>query len=218
MIKKHEKTAISLDEVLREYSDATENFDADILDEYLNRYPDYAERLRNYASVWLMSSFATPDEIASEVVPDQEMLVMQSKLLSRLHSLKPSKEQTKDIGKVIERLNSIKGIEEFDRVTRKVLGNLESEEEELLIEEYLDPGLEKEPSWIKERLSQVLGCLPEVIPVALFQYRLQVSHHYSSTGKPVKKKPRSWVDAVEELTVSNERKKTLCSASLENEK
>lgn len=216
MIKKHEKTTVSLDDVLHEYSDASENFDADILDEYINRYPEYADRLRNYASVWLMSRCATPEEIASEVVPEQEMLKTQSRLLSRLHSMKESNNRTEEVGVVIERLKNIKGTQEFDRVAQIILGDFESDDEELLIEEYIDPGLVKEPFWIKERFGEVLECSPELVPIALVEYRSQVSHHYSANGKPAKIKPRNWIDAVESLSISQARKKMLSSLVLEN--
>jgi len=216
MIKKHENTTISLDKVLREYSDASENFDANILDEYLSRYPEYADRLRNYASVWLMSSFATQEEIANEVVPDKEMLPMQSRLLSRLHNMKNTNNQTEEVGTIIERLKNIKGKKEFDRVARVVLGDFESDEEEMLIEEYIDPGLVNEPSWIKKGFAKVLGCSPELFSISLIEYRRQLLHHYSSDGKPAKYKPRSWIDAVESLSISKERKKILSNLVLEN--
>lgn len=215
MIKKREETTISLDKVLREYSDASENFDANILDEYLIRYPEYADRLRNYASVWLMSRFATPEEIAIEAVPDEEMLPMQSRLLSRLHNMKNSNDQTEDVDTIIERLKDIKGMQ-FDYVARIVLGDFESDEEELLLAEYIDPGLVEEPFWVKEHLGQFLECLTELVPVALVKYRNQVVHHYSANGKPVKNKLRSWVEAVESLSISRERKQMLLRSGMEN--
>lgn len=215
MIKKHEKTTISLEQVLREYSDASENFDENILDKYLNLYPEYADRLRNYASVWLMSRFATPEEIAGEAVPDEKMLPMQSRLLSRLHNIKNSNDQTEEVDVIIERLKDIKGTQ-FDFVAREVLGKFESEEEELLLAEYIDPGLVEEPLWVKERLGHFLECLTELVPLALVKYRSQVLHHYSANGKPVKKNIRSWVEAVESLSISHERKQTLLSSDSES--
>jgi uncharacterized membrane protein len=77
-----------LDQVLASYAEASEKFDAQVLHDYIERYPKFADALNRYAQVQLSSVRATAEEIAKTDMSDEELLPMQSKLLQRLQQLR----------------------------------------------------------------------------------------------------------------------------------
>ena len=197
----------SADAVVQAFADASVEFDVQVFKAYLDAYPEYGDQLKSYVQVWLMSSRATAEEIVEQVIPADQMLKAQSRLLmvwERAHEAG----ETQDEEEVAKRLNEFDG-EEGLRALSKALLDSEDEEEDTLVMEYLDPGLREEPRRIRKRLADRLRCPPELVQGVLERHRTQNQPHYSAKGKPEVVRLRKWADAVHDLQVSDERKKEL---------
>jgi len=70
--------------VVDSYTRAAPEFDANVLRDFLSRYPQHANRLLFYAARQLNSTPATPEEVEREEVSNEELLRMQSKVLKLL--------------------------------------------------------------------------------------------------------------------------------------
>ena len=82
------KRTASLNDVLANYAHASQEFDAKVLQDFIERHPEHARSLQRYAQVQLSSVPATPDEVDSEPLSDEEMLPRQSKLLQSMQQLR----------------------------------------------------------------------------------------------------------------------------------
>src|ERR1700722_12066234 len=90
------------DAVVQAFADASMTFDAQILNAYVDAYPEHADRLKSYAQVWLMASRASTQEIWSQI-PNDEMLRAQSRLLMVWEqACEPS--ETNDVDEAARRL------------------------------------------------------------------------------------------------------------------
>lgn len=197
----------SADAVVQAFADASVEFDTQVFNQYLVAYPEYAERLKSYAQVWLMSSRASPEEIAGQNISVEQMLKAQSRLLlvwEQAHAA----DESQDEGELAKRLDKFEGDEGL-RGLRKALLDSENEAEDTLVMEYLDPGLRNEPRWVRKRLADRLRCTPELVPRVLRVHRTQHQQHYSAKSKPEVVLLRTWAEAVQDLPVSDERKKEL---------
>jgi hypothetical protein len=74
----------TLDDVLAEYANASDGFDAKLLQDLVDRYPGFAPALHRYAQLQLASARATAGEIAAEELPESGMQASRSRLWSRM--------------------------------------------------------------------------------------------------------------------------------------
>lgn len=70
--------------VVDSYTRAAPEFDANVLRDFLSRYPQHAKKLLFYAARQLNSTPATPEEVEREEISNEELLRMQSKVLKLL--------------------------------------------------------------------------------------------------------------------------------------
>jgi hypothetical protein len=195
------------DAVVQAFADASMTFDAQILNAYLDAYPEHADRLKSYAQVWLISSRASTQEIWSQAIPDEEMLRAQSRLLMVWEqACEPS--ETDDVAEAARRLDEFAGEEGLRVLTRSLLKS-EDESEDILVVEYLDPGLKDEPASIRRRLAESIRCPARLVPNTLARHREQPHTHFSAKDKPECPSLRTWAEAVKELPVSEQRKAEL---------
>jgi hypothetical protein len=195
------------DAVVQAFADASVKFDAQVLNAYLDAYPEHADRLKSYAQVWLMSSCASAQEITDQEIPVQEMLRAQSRLLM-IWEQACELSETEDVEEAARRLDEFAGDEGLRTLTRSLLGS-EDEAEDILVMEYLDPGLREEPASIRLRLAKRIRCPVELVPYALARHRAQPHTHFSATDKPECPPIRTWAEAVKELPVGEQRKMEL---------
>jgi hypothetical protein len=192
------------DAVVQAFADASVEFNAQLFNAYLDAYPEHADRLKGYAQVWLMSSRASAQEITDQEIPAEEMLKAQSRLLMIWEqACEPS--ETVDVEAAARRLDEFAGDEGLRTLTRSLLGS-EDEAEDILVMEYLDPGLSEEPAWIRLRVAERIRCPVELVPDALARHRAQPHTHFSAKDKPECPPIRTWADAVKELPVGERRK------------
>jgi hypothetical protein len=199
------------DAVVRAFSDASVEFDPDILQQYLLAYPQHAERLKRYAQVWLMSNRASTEEINAQDISTEEMLPVQSRLLALWHNVPVPQSTNEDEGEVLKRLAALASGEAVGALTRKLLLS-DDEAEEPLVIEYVRRGLTNEPRQVRARLANELKCSPLLAAQILQKYSASSVGNqtfHSSKVKPVLRPPRTWQEAVEELEISEQRKRQL---------
>ena len=181
----HRKQNASLDEVLAEYAGATERFDAKVLQEFVEQYPDFAPALHRHAQFQLASVRATESEIAAEVLSEQEMLPLRNKLLERMRFL-PDPPTRK--------LEAISGERGLRAAAIAVFGACQHGEDMLLILIKDAPGIRDAPGWVYDRLAKHIDAPPPRVRQSLPLRRQGHAQHYR--GKPVESAPMSWADAV----------------------
>lgn len=199
----------TVEAVVQAFADESVDFDADIFDAYLKAYPQHGDRLKSYAQVWLMSSRASSSEIADANIPEEKVLTAQSRMLMAWEGASTSSE-------LLGSAEAVKGLSQFDgseglKALTKVLLESDDENESPLAMEYLDLGLNLVPRRFNRRVGNRIHCDMENVPQALALYRTQTQAqmHFSAKGKPEIASIRTWADAVNELPVSDERKREL---------
>ncbi|VAW71872.1 hypothetical protein MNBD_GAMMA12-1806 [hydrothermal vent metagenome] len=85
---------ISIDDVLYQFSLEQEAPSAELLEEFTQRYPEYAEALTDFAIKWAADTMAIPDPIAneSESTNDVSVSIAMSRFLNKTHELKSLKD------------------------------------------------------------------------------------------------------------------------------
>jgi hypothetical protein len=154
-----------------------------------------------------MSARASVQEIWAQTVPDDEMLRAQSRLLMVWEQTCETSE-TDDVDEAARRLDEFAGEEGLRALTQCLLGS-EDESEDILVMEYLDPGLKDEPASIRRRLAERIRCPVRIVPNALARHREQPHTHFSAKEKPECLPIRTWAEAVNALLVSEQRKAEL---------
>ena len=187
----HRKQNATLEEVLADYANSAEGFDATRLQQFVHLYPDLAPALRRYAQVQLSSVRASADEIEAEEVPVNEMLLGAAKL----------------------KLASIAGRNAIRSAAAAVFGSCEHGEDMLLVC-VKDAGVTGIPGWVYERLANYVdstaSALRSLIPPMNFAAAEQ---RFSAPDKPKESPASSWEKAVEMCISDVEIRQALLSRS-----
>jgi hypothetical protein len=203
----------SLDEVLADYAGASQEFDAEVLQAYIDRYPDYARALQRFAQVQLTSVPATPEEVDNEPVSDEEMLPRQSKLLQRMQQLR-SGSNSADTKNAERKLASISGEKALQAAVVAVFASYEHGEDLLLLS-VVDAKNEMKdvPQWFYEGLGSHLSISPADLQACILAKWRQSSSNsvqrFSSKEKPVDLYFITWVDAVEDCITDHLVKRSI---------
>ncbi|WNO04000.1 hypothetical protein [Rhodoferax mekongensis] len=199
----------SVDEVLHAFSMASEDFDATLLAEFLNIYPQYKDRLLAYAATWLNCSVASETDIANLEVPPLALLKAQSKLL-QIWDKAFSVSQTESLEKAEKTLSGFVGASGL-RDFSFGLFKYHDEELEPLAMELLDGGISDIPLRYLNNLGETLGCQPSDVSRVFTKYHSQSAQqtYHSSSAKPKVSAPRTWSDVVNELDISVAKKAEL---------
>lgn len=202
-----------LDQVLASYAEASEKFDAQVLHDYIQRYPKFADALNRYAQVQLSSVRATAEEIAKTDMSDDELLPMQSKLLQRLQQLRlpigAGQEDGKDAAK---KLAAIKGAKATEAAAIAVFGGVDCGQDDLLLlVTEPTPGISDVPDWVYSGLGGHLG-------VSFAGVRAGIAsrigaQRFSASSKPVNANPLTWEEAVEQSITDEAAKQAILRRS-----
>jgi hypothetical protein len=215
----YSKTA-DLETVLDEYAHASEDFDAEVLNAFLQKYPEHASALHRYAQVQLTFAQPTREEVEEEELSDEEMLPLQSKLLQRLQQLRaegpPSDVASDDNGSddaamASEKLAAISG-EGLAGVAQRVFSSAEHGEDLLLLALIDTPsGITGIPNWFAKELGGALACPPGAIvqALALKRQRPAQVQRFSAKEKPTDSPPIGWRQLVEDCITDEVAKKTI---------
>jgi hypothetical protein len=194
------KRTASLDEVLADYAHASQEFDAKVLQAFIDKYPEHARALQRYAHIQLTSMPATPDEVDEESLSDEEMLPRQSKLLQRMQQLRrvPS---ASDASEAAGKLASISGEQAMRAAAIAVFGSCEHGEDLLLLsitESVAE--VRGVPDWFYEELGTQVGAAPAALIAGMAMKRQQPAglQRFSAKGKPTEPPPMTWEQAVED--------------------
>lgn len=194
-----------LDQVLASYADASEDFDARVLHDYIQRYPQFANALNRYAQIQLSSVRATMEEIAETDLSDEELLPMQSKLLQALQQLRDPTGNQNDGKEAANKLAGIKGAKAIDAAVVAVFGGVDHGQDDLfLLVTERAPTPSDVPDWVYSGLGRHLGVSSAGVRAGIAS-RWE-AQRFSARDKPVNAAPLSWREAVEQ-TITDEATK-----------
>jgi len=200
----------SLDEVLADYANASPEFDATVLSSFIKQYPEHAGALRRYAQVQLTSVPATPEEVQNELLSDEEMLPLQSKLLQRMQAERGTS-SVSDLAMASSRIASISGEKATLAAAVAIFGSSEHGEDLLLLTiTESDSGVTHVPDWFYESFGSHIG-MPATVVQASLGSRLQSSglQRFSARGKPTELAPIAWEQAVEDCITDDGVKRSI---------
>ena len=202
------KRPASLDEVLSDYAHATQDFDAKVLQAFIEKYPEHARALQRYAQVQLTSVPATREEVDNEPISDDEMLPLQSKLLQRMGELRGDPTAADSTG-AAKKLASISGDAATRAATMAVFGATEHGEDLLLLSVTDSPSdIQGVPDWFFESLGSHVGLPGPAIQAGMTLKRQPLGlQRHSSRSKPVDQSPMTWEQVVDEC-ISDEAVKS----------
>jgi hypothetical protein len=192
----HRNQNTSLDDVLAEYANAAEGFDAKLLQELVDRYPHHAPALHRYAQVQLASARAEENEIAAEVLSASVMPALRDRLRERMGSL------------VTKKLEEISGEQGLRTAATAIFGACQHGEDMLLML-IKDSGIRDVPGWVFDRLAKYVD-----VPLSMIRQALPLQAHAQSyRGKPTKSAPVSWAEAVAACIADEETRRSLLDDS-----
>jgi hypothetical protein len=208
------KRTASLDEVLADYAHASPEFDAKVLQTFIEKYPEQAGALQRYAQIQLTSVPATAEEADSEVLSDEEMLLQQSKLLQCMQKLRGDPSAS-DLAHARSKLSSISGEQATRAATVAIFGSCEHGEDLLFLSVTDSPSeVQDVPGWFYERLGSHLEVPPAAI-VATVASRRRPSRllRFSTREKPAESPPITWKQAVEECITDSAIQRSILERS-----
>jgi len=187
---------MTLDDVLASYALAAPEFDANVLQAFVNEHPEHAPALRRYAQLQLTSVPATAEEVKQESVGDDELLPLQSNILQKMQALRgvPSSEEMEDVAK---KLGTISGMAATHAATLAVFGTVAHGEDALLLCVIEPPGVNDVPEWFFVRLGNHIAVSARVLKAGLPHMKGDTRvQRYSASERLVAPEPVSWVEAV----------------------
>lgn len=202
-----------LDQVLASYAEASEQFDARVLHDYIQRYPKFADALNRYAQVQLSSVRATADDVATTDLSDDELLPMQSKLLLQLQQLRGSLGAGEGDGKdAAKKLAAIKGAKATEAAARAVFGGIgDGEDDLLLLVTEPTPGISDVPDWVYSELGGHLGVSSAGMRAGIAS--MFAAQRFSASKKPIIANPLTWEEAVEQSITDEATKQKILRRS-----
>ncbi len=204
-----------LDQVLEEYSQAAEAFDANVLATFLKKYPEHAQALHRYAHVQLTFVQPTREEVEAEELSDEEMLPRQSRLLQRMHELREGSADG-DVAEACKKLASLSGETSVVETARVVFGESTHDEDLLLLSvtDSVTP-VTRVPDWFYEGLGKSIGCSARTVVHALARNRQLASgaQRFSSQERPKEHGETTWERLVEDCISNQEAKKRILERS-----
>lgn len=206
------KRTVGLDEVLADYAHASQDFDATVLQAFIDKYPEHTRALQRYAQVQLSSVPATPEDVDSEEVSDEELLPLQSKLLQRMHELRggPSAAEVTDAA---QKLSSISG-ETATRAAALAVFGLSDDAVDLLFLSVADSSsyVEGVPHWFYEGLGSYLHAPPAAVLAGITLKRQPSGlQRHSTQGRPIEPASTTWRQLVEDCIADETVKQAILS-------
>jgi hypothetical protein len=205
------KPTADLDEVLGLYARASEAFDAKVLRDFIEKYPEHAKQLQRYAQVQLTFKQPTRAEVEAEPLTDEEMLPQRSKLLQRMQQLRgtPSPDEVANAAKKLAAVSGASGVE---GVARAIFSSAEHGEDLLFLSvvDSTSP-VDGVPDWFYEGLGSHLGSPAAHVVQAIVAKRQQHLGHqrFSAQDKLAEGPPVTWEQLVEDCITDEEVKKKI---------
>lgn len=207
----HSKPTVDLDEVLGMYAHASDAFDAKVLREFIEKYPEHAQPLQRYAQVQLTFKRPSQEEVEAESLTDEEMLPQQSKLLQRMQQLRGTPSPN-DVAEASKKLAAVTGASGVAAAAEAVFGASDHDEDILLVSitDSSSP-INGVPNWFYERLGKHIGAPAAHVAHAIMAKRQQ--HHgqqrFSAQDKLAEGPPMTWEQLVEDCITDEKVRKEI---------
>lgn len=205
------KSVVDLDEVLDLYARASESFDAKVLHDFIEKYPQHAKPLQRYAQVQLTFRQPARAEVEAEPLTDKEMLPRRSKLLQRMQELRGTPSPG-DVADAAGKLAAVSGASGVEAAARAIFSSADHGED-LLFLSVVDSTsrVDGVPDWFHEGLGSHIGSPAAHVVHALVAKRQQRLGHqrFSAQDKLTEGPPVTWKQLVEDCITDEEVKKKI---------
>lgn len=201
-----------LSDVLEEFYASAVEPTADHIAEFVNRYPQYATEIGEFAALWLVTPEATDTDFEQAAVSETEADLLQSRLVNTLHDLRASDglpASDAELQTTLSALATIKGA----KVTMDVARRLNLVDAPGVVVDLVGGGIIDPPRRYVRLLAERFAVSVDALNVALQSMFAPTPVHFSASVKPHTAQRRTWVEVVEELPVSDERKRELLDAA-----
>ena len=211
----YSKPIVDLDTVLDAYASSSETFDANVLNDFIEKYPQHAKSLQRYAQVQLTFKQPTRKEVEAVQLNDEELLPQQSKLLERMQQLRgtPSPADIEAAGK---KLASISGETGVADAALAIFKSIDHGEDILLVSitDSTSP-VRGVPKWFYDDFGRHLNCSSAALGSALAMKRQQHigAQRFSTQDKLAEGPPISWEQLIEECITDEAVKQEILERS-----
>lgn len=209
------KRTVNLDEVLADYALASQEFDAKVLQAFIDKYPEHSRALQRYAHMQLTSVRATIQEIEKESISDEEMLPRQSRLLKRMQELRQVSSVSDGL-RSVEKLATIFGDQATKRAAIVVFGSCDHGEDLLLLSVMESTAaVNNVPYWFYVELGTHIGVAPAALVAGLeIKWRQSGVQRFSAKGKPnIEATSLTWAKLVEDCIFDDAVKESIMKRS-----
>jgi len=205
------KPTVDLDQVLDLYSRASESFDAEVLRDFIAKYPEHAKPLQRFAQVQLTFKQPSRDEVEQEKLTDEEMLPRRSKLLQRMQQGRDEPSST-DVTSAGDKLAKISGASGVNSAAQAIFLSTEHGED-LLFLSIVDSTSEVNhlPHWFNAELGKYLDCPPAAVvqAMAIKRQRHLGLQRFSAQDKLAEGPPPTWEQLVEDCITDENVKRNI---------
>lgn len=206
------KADTSLDDVLDELVYSSETMSASLVEEFVEKYPEYKREIADFVAAWLVTERVEDSDISAEEVSQEELLRLQSLTLNYLHQQRLSVARANDaeIKLVRAALDTYRGAAMIGRLTTDLGLASWTQLTAFILTGVIKPA----PRYLMRRLSEILTVPADAVESALLVDGRRRLVHLSSKTKPKSQdRSLSWAEAVAQLPADDKEKKRLLALS-----
>lgn len=203
----------SVEDVIDELFYSSDEMNAELVQEYVKRYPQYERELLDFAVHWAASRTLDDSCLTENRMSEKRLLSLQSTVLNRLYKGEPSSPGRTNLTFEGEpALANIKGAKALREVS-EVLG---FGEQRILLSKILNSNISDIPDLVLDRLAKYLHWSVDAVRLAVNQQK-DLLHAYKSSAKPDIPRKETWEEAIARLNAAPEEKKRLLAMGNRND-
>ena len=202
----------SLEDIIDELFYSSEEMNAELVREYVRRYPQYEHELLDFSVHWVAARPLDDSCLTENKISEKCLLFLQSRILNQLYSSgQPSSDKAGLTLEVEHALANIKGAKALREVS-EVLG---FGEQRILLSKILNGNITNIPDSVLNKLAEYLKWSFDTVNLAVNK-RIEFLCSYKSSGKPEIPRKETWEEAIERLNAAPEEKKRLLAMGNRN--
>ena len=202
----------SLEDVIDELFYSSEEMNAELVRDYVKRYPQYEHELLDFSMHWATSRPLDDSCLTKNHISEKCLLSLQSRILNQLYSGGQSSSDKAEVAlEVATALANIKGA----KALREVSEALALGEQRILLSKILNGNITNIPDLVLNKLAEYLKRPFDVVNLVVNK-RKELLLAYKASGKPEIPRKETWEEAIARLHAAPEEKKRLLAMGNRN--